>query len=275
MGNTPIFADTNSTYITISHMKGLFLTITLLAAGCCMSGQTQMHYPLLPSFDVPDPLSQDYPSLSPYSHCAGNPLSLIDPTGMDWIAAKYNDDQFLYYEDDIKSQNDIYQKYGSECKLYYFGNEVAITSISPDGNVSDRFCLLPDGRIFLNDKEIVTEYNNHNLHIGKESLASKSSLHDNWYGFYLGPNNPKNSDGLDLYAVPPMDYLDYAAYQHDNDYAKVGAEGPFDALFSTATITADLKFAIRCMTYEPPSSLKGLLWNFAAHKTFTNIFSLN
>ena len=64
-------------------MKGLFLTITLLAAGCCMSGQTQMHYPLLPSFDVPDPLSQDYPSLSPYSHCAGNPLSLIDPTGMD------------------------------------------------------------------------------------------------------------------------------------------------------------------------------------------------
>ena len=41
----------------------------------------RMHYPLLPSFDAPDPLSQDYPSLSPYSHCAGNPLSLIDPTG--------------------------------------------------------------------------------------------------------------------------------------------------------------------------------------------------
>ena len=41
----------------------------------------RMHYPLLPSFDVPDPLLQDYPSLSPYSHCAGNPISLIDPIG--------------------------------------------------------------------------------------------------------------------------------------------------------------------------------------------------
>ncbi len=34
-------------------------------------------------FITPDALSGDYPHISHYSHCANNPLSIIDPTGMD------------------------------------------------------------------------------------------------------------------------------------------------------------------------------------------------
>lgn len=36
---------------------------------------------VLPSFDTPDPLAEQYPHLSPYAHCAANPLMYTDPTG--------------------------------------------------------------------------------------------------------------------------------------------------------------------------------------------------
>ena len=37
---------------------------------------------VLGRFTTPDPKSADYPSLSPYTHCAANPLRFTDPTGM-------------------------------------------------------------------------------------------------------------------------------------------------------------------------------------------------
>ncbi|MFW6222941.1 MAG: hypothetical protein ACOC3T_04950, partial [Bacteroidota bacterium] len=32
-----------------------------------------------------DPMSDKYPSMSPYMYCAGNPIVLIDPDGRDWF----------------------------------------------------------------------------------------------------------------------------------------------------------------------------------------------
>ena len=37
---------------------------------------------VLPSFDTPDPLAEQFPQHSPYAHCAANPITLTDPTGM-------------------------------------------------------------------------------------------------------------------------------------------------------------------------------------------------
>ena len=45
----------------------------------------RMHDALLCRFTTRDPLATDYPSLSPYTHCAANPLRYIDPTGR-WYA---------------------------------------------------------------------------------------------------------------------------------------------------------------------------------------------
>ena len=41
------------------------------------------HDAVLDRFTTPDPKAADYPSLSPYTHCAANPLRFTDPTGMD------------------------------------------------------------------------------------------------------------------------------------------------------------------------------------------------
>ncbi len=41
------------------------------------------HDAILDRFTTPDPKAADYPSFSPYTHCAANPLRFTDPTGMD------------------------------------------------------------------------------------------------------------------------------------------------------------------------------------------------
>ena len=42
----------------------------------------RLHDPILMHYGAPDPLYHNYPYNSPWSHCSGNPLNRIDPTGM-------------------------------------------------------------------------------------------------------------------------------------------------------------------------------------------------
>lgn len=39
-------------------------------------------------FNSPDPMSDKYPSVSPYLYCAGNPIRFVDPTGI--IGSQYH-----------------------------------------------------------------------------------------------------------------------------------------------------------------------------------------
>ena len=46
--------------------------------------QARWYDPILCRFTTPDPLAEQYPDLSPYSHCANNPLTYVDPDGREW-----------------------------------------------------------------------------------------------------------------------------------------------------------------------------------------------
>ena len=42
------------------------------------------HNPAFPAFTTMDPMATDYYSTSPYLYCGGDPINLVDPTGMDF-----------------------------------------------------------------------------------------------------------------------------------------------------------------------------------------------
>ena len=64
------------------------------------------YYPTL-QFHSPDILSEKTPWLSPYLYCAGNPIMLIDPTGMEW-----------YSIEEIKQNQETGENYTETVYLY-------------------------------------------------------------------------------------------------------------------------------------------------------------
>jgi len=40
-----------------------------------------------------DPMADKYPSMSPFMYCAGNPVRLVDPDGMDWEPSELTESQ--------------------------------------------------------------------------------------------------------------------------------------------------------------------------------------
>jgi len=76
-------------------------------------------------------------------------------------------------------------------------------------------------------------------------MLSEMAAPSNWYGFYLGPNNPtKRSKGYS-YALPPINDLDYAAFLHDRGYDLHHAVGVEGALFNPDVASEDMKLALR------------------------------
>ena len=179
-------------------------------------------------FTTIDPMAENYYSISPYAYCGNNPMKYIDPNGMDWIHANYNGEQFVYFDDRINSQEDI--------DKYYYGNNEShsIKYLGKSGNVyqgtkdGDKlsYILNSDGtysdsyeNMLLQEVSIGDK-----LHMGSSVIQLNEQQKNNFYGFYLGPNNPNNGN-IDLYSIPPIDRLDYAAYRHDKGYDSKNVAG--------------------------------------------------
>ena len=68
----------------------------------------RQYSPTLSRWLVPDPLGEKYYDVSPYAYCAGNPVSLVDPTGEDWFVSDdhqfrwFNSSSKEYWEDNIR-----------------------------------------------------------------------------------------------------------------------------------------------------------------------------
>ncbi len=176
------------------------------------------------TFTTPDPKLEDYPGISPYAYCAGNPIMLIDPTGMDWVRAEYKGEYFFFYDENIKNENDVMKKWGNATDVQYVGKEnVATVRSSSDKDVM--VALNKDGSYSVNGESQNEIYDKDKVHVGNASQLKDGKYNSNWHGSYLGPNNPESANGGDAYCVPPTDYADYAAFQHDKDYDNVGVRG--------------------------------------------------
>lgn len=94
----------------------------------------------------------------------------------------------------------------------------------------------------------------------------------NWYGNYLGPNNPPN------YNVEAISMLDYYAMYHDLGYDERGAAGIMGAMTDYTVIDHDLELAMQSLsiaTGDPYSAsygdVKQRLWAAATATGFSII----
>jgi RHS repeat-associated protein len=62
-----------------------------------------------PTFISRDPLFEKYPSISPYTYCANNPLKYVDPTGETWVELEKGG---FVYDSRVLNQKDAVKYYG-------------------------------------------------------------------------------------------------------------------------------------------------------------------
>ena len=53
-----------------------------------------------------DPMAEKYYPISPYAYCAGNPVNLVDPDGMDWYYLHQDGTITFGFEDNYDEDND-------------------------------------------------------------------------------------------------------------------------------------------------------------------------
>ena len=69
-------------------------------------GARYMDHELMTMWLSVDPMSDKYPSMSPYSYCAWNPMKLVDPNGME--IGDYYDEKGNYLGRDGNNDNNVY-----------------------------------------------------------------------------------------------------------------------------------------------------------------------
>ncbi len=92
------------------------------------------------SFLQIDPMQTTYPSWSPYHYVARNPISLLDPTGMNWYQSTSGDNnQYIWYDGD--GEREGYKNLGSSSTIEGKRGDYKMYSIllNPDGTAEYSF----------------------------------------------------------------------------------------------------------------------------------------
>ena len=138
----------------------LYANIPLLDFGA------RMYNPTIARWTTSDPMSEKYYGISPYVYCLGNPISIIDPNGMDiWTM-------------DEKG-NVVWVKESDDHRLYYMNN---------DG-------LLSDDYVSVSDRSILDDLTKTEAKVdgGEEvsSHASKTGINDIFKVFKFASDKTK------------------------------------------------------------------------------------
>ena len=231
----------------------------------------RLYDPALGRFLNPDPevqLPDNTQSYNRYSYCLNNPLRYADPTGMKWLMSKFGNEYFLFYDSRVNDLMQLQDNYGFNSDISILDDDITVIIRDKEtGETLNEFDLHPNGDFTMDGVNQTQEYNNNGLlHIGSTNYTNSKTISKNFHGSYLGPHNPMLKDNKGYsYAVPPKDLHDYFAFQHDQGYDLVGANGIFDALFNTNTLDADWLLASR-MSYS--TSVNHSYWGYSTSALF-------
>ena len=119
----------------------------------------RFHDPILCRFTTPDPLAEKYPALSPYSHCANNSLTIIDPSGM--RIRVQDGDKIYFYHDDNDGEWGFYEENTGNL---YDGNNRFILSLTKALNEISTVSIGKEiiNELVLSDNEFTIEGNSEN-----------------------------------------------------------------------------------------------------------------
>ncbi len=105
-----------------------------------------------------DPLSDMYPSTSPFMYVRGNPVMMVDPNGMNdgWV----ENDGKVFWDDNVNSQKEANAKYGNDAVHHeeYIANEGNNTYyLGKDGSVDASNGETPTERTFSSENGIAMQ----------------------------------------------------------------------------------------------------------------------
>ena len=225
--------------------------------------------PAIMRWHVVDPLAENFYSLSPYDYCGGNPVARFDPDGRDWVMRFVNGRTEFFYDRDVKSQDDVDEKYGFDSGYFWLFSGFTITIGDKSGTATYIFYNDPmqnkygyvtdgDGNRF-NMANII--YGLHYTIFGTtDNSVNAETLHKNRFfgSSYIGDNNPKDYNGNDSYQYKPTwSPSEMAARNHDMRYDDIVAKGIIGTMLPK-TQNADMKLIAECIAIlkDPNSSPK-------------------
>ena len=195
----------------------------------------RMYNPAIARWTAADPLSEKYYGISPYVYCLGNPISIIDPNGMDiWtmdekgnvVWVKESDDHRLYYMNNDGLLSDDYVSVSDRSIL----DDLTKTEAKVDGGakvsshtsktgINDIFKVFK----FASDKtkvEWAVHRNGDTYTIGTGHNSYSAS---SWEDYTKDkPNATLHSHpGINAIVDDETYSMGYGATQYDNDHNKV------------------------------------------------------
>ena len=200
-----------------------------------------------------DALFEKYPSCSPYAYCGGNPVKFMDPNGMNWVKREVDGVTEIYYDRNVKSQNDLKgQKYNPT--MLHDGDSFDGYSFYNDAKENKNGRVYKDG-VLCSGKTPIRggiEGSPYTLFVGvADDCVDAKTLHNNLFGTsYTGANNPKSYENKHWnYDYIPYNADEFGSIAHDQAYDYEDVSGAFAALTSTKVIYADIdliKYNIKC-----------------------------
>ena len=195
----------------------------------------RMYNPAIARWTAADPLSEKYYGISPYAYCLGNPISIIDPNGMDiWtmdekgnvVWVKESDDHRLYYMNNDGLLSDDYVSVSDRSILDDLTKTEAkvdggakVSSHTSKSGINDIFKVFK----FASDKTKVEwavhrNGDTYTIRTGHNSYSASS-----WEDYTKDkPNATLHSHpGINAIVDDETYSMGYGATQYDNDQNKV------------------------------------------------------